>query len=107
MKEIAEKTDHFFVPLGIEKDLEKWGIEKERIQNFAWWEETEVDGLTIACTPARHYSIRNGLDRDDPPERIVKAGEEAGLTVATPYIGETMKLSEVESYQERWWKEIP
>ena len=44
---------------------------------------------------------------DDPPERIVKAGEEAGLTVATPYIGETMKLSEVKSYQERWWKEIP
>lgn len=196
IKEIAEKTDHFFVPLGIEKDLEKWGIKKKRIQNFAWWEETELDGLTIACTPARHYSIRNGLDMnetlwcswvlkdeyhqifesgdtgygkqfeeihdrygdfdfamvdcaqydmtwpmvhmfpeeavqavrtlnssvvmpihwgafslanhgwDDPPERIVKAGEAAGLTVTTPYIGETMKLSEVKSYQERWWKEI-
>lgn len=44
---------------------------------------------------------------DDSAERFVTAGEEAGLKVLTPKIGETVSLETPENYQERWWKEIP
>lgn len=65
LKEIESKTDHYFVPLGIEKDLQKWDIPDKKIKNFAWWEETKLGDLRIACTPARHYSVRNGLDNGE------------------------------------------
>ncbi len=44
---------------------------------------------------------------DDSVERFVAAGEKAGLWVVTPQIGETMNLNSLESYMERWWKDIP
>ena len=61
---LENKTSKYLVPLGIDKDLEKFGISKEKIQNMAWWEETDLDGLKIACTPSRHFSSRYLLDKD-------------------------------------------
>lgn len=43
---------------------------------------------------------------DDSVERFVAAGEQAGLQIATPQIGETMNLNRMERSMERWWKEI-
>lgn len=43
---------------------------------------------------------------DDSVERFVAAGEQAGLQIATPQIGETMNLNRMECSMERWWKEI-
>ena len=62
VKQLDAKTELFVVPLGVENHLMRWGISEEKIQALAWWEETEVDGMTIACTPARHYSSRRGID---------------------------------------------
>ena len=59
IKKIDSKVKKYIVPLGVENHLERWGISKDKIQNMAWWEETNVDGLTIACTPAKHYSGRS------------------------------------------------
>ena len=59
IKEIDEKVDHYILPLGVENHLERWGVAEEKIQNMAWWEETTVNGLSIGCTPARHYSGRS------------------------------------------------
>lgn len=59
IKQLDEKTDRFLVPLGVENHLERWGISSEKITNMAWWEETEIQGLTFACTPARHFSNRS------------------------------------------------
>ncbi len=56
------KTDCFIVPLGVENHLVRWGVSSDKIRNMAWWEETDVNGLTIACAPAKHYSGRYGLD---------------------------------------------
>lgn len=56
------KTTRFVVPLGLENHLIRWGVPAEKISNMAWWEELEIDGLTIGCTPARHYSGRKGVD---------------------------------------------
>lgn len=62
LKLLDDKTKLFIVPLGVEQHLLRWGIAGEKIRTLAWWEETEVDGLTLACTPARHYSSRMGVD---------------------------------------------
>jgi len=43
---------------------------------------------------------------DDSVERFVAAGEQAGLQVVTPQIGETMNLNGLENCMERWWKDI-
>ena len=62
IKELDKKTSRFIVPLGIEKDLEKFGVDRSKIINMAWWEEVHILGLTIGCTPSRHYSGRFKLD---------------------------------------------
>lgn len=43
---------------------------------------------------------------DDSAERFVAAGEQTGLQVVTPQIGETMNLSHLGNCMERWWKDI-
>ncbi len=58
IKMIDSKVSKYVVPLGVENHLERWGITQNKIVNMAWWEEINVDGLTIGCTPARHYSRR-------------------------------------------------
>ena len=62
IKEIDSKVDKYIVPLGIENHLERWGVDKDKIINLAWWEEVNINGLLIACTPAKHYSGRNVID---------------------------------------------
>lgn len=60
---IDKKVDAYIVPLGVENDLERWGVDVKKIHNMAWWEEININGLTIACTPARHYSGRSLTDQ--------------------------------------------
>ena len=62
IKEIDSKVDKYIVPLGVENHLERWGVDKDKIINLAWWEEVDINGLLIACTPAKHYSGRNVID---------------------------------------------
>lgn len=64
LKELDRKTERYIVPLGVENHLKRWDIAADKITNMAWWEETEVNGLTIGCTPARHYSRRSMGDQD-------------------------------------------
>lgn len=59
IKKIDKKVSTYIVPLGVEKHLERWKINKQKIINLAWWEETKINGLLIACSPARHSSFRN------------------------------------------------
>lgn len=62
IKALDSKTDCFIVPLGVENHLERWNVKSDKIRNMAWWEEIDINGLTIACAPARHYSGRYVLD---------------------------------------------
>ncbi len=48
----------FLVPLGVGAHLERWGIPASRIQELDWWDSTNVRGVTIVATPARHASGR-------------------------------------------------
>jgi L-ascorbate metabolism protein UlaG (beta-lactamase superfamily) len=63
MKKLRDKTKKFFVPLGVAAHLQKWGIKKEQIVELDWWETATFGSLTLACTPARHFSGRGLNDR--------------------------------------------
>jgi L-ascorbate metabolism protein UlaG (beta-lactamase superfamily) len=64
MKYFADKPIKFFVPLGVGKHLEKWGIQPEKIHEFDWWESTNINGIEITSAPANHNSGRTGFDNN-------------------------------------------
>ncbi|WP_409346686.1 MBL fold metallo-hydrolase [Paenibacillus sp. MBLB4367] len=64
IRRIKNKVKRFCVPLGVGSHLERWGVERARIEEHDWWEEFECDGLRLACTPARHFSGRRLTDRN-------------------------------------------
>lgn len=52
----------YVVPLGVNFHLLAWGVPPERITALDWREETEVAGITLTCTEARHNSGRGIVD---------------------------------------------
>lgn len=64
IKKLTGKVAHFFVPYGVSNHLVQWGIPKEQITELNWWDETEFEGLTIALTPAKHFSGRGIFNRN-------------------------------------------
>lgn len=77
---LKQKAGHYFVPAGVANHLIRWGVEKERITELVWWEEVRWNGLTLASTPARHFSGRGLLNRDST------------LWTSWVLIGETAKI---------------
>jgi L-ascorbate metabolism protein UlaG (beta-lactamase superfamily) len=64
IKKIKHKVKRFIVPLGVGSHLVSWGVQAEKISEHNWWDEFTFEGLTIACTPARHFSGRNITNRN-------------------------------------------
>jgi L-ascorbate metabolism protein UlaG (beta-lactamase superfamily) len=64
IKKLKSKVNHFFVPLGVGAHLTRWGVDKNRITELNWWDETEFQGLTLALTPSRHFSGRGLFNRN-------------------------------------------
>ena len=62
--ELKGKVSHFVVPLGVDTILKGWGVEAERIIPMSWWEETEIDGITVTMTPSQHFTGRDPLKRN-------------------------------------------
>lgn len=62
VQQLASGGTHFYVGLGIGAHLERWGVPAAQIHELDWWEKAELKGLTIHCTPARHYSGRKRMD---------------------------------------------
>ncbi len=60
---LKDKTDRFFVPLGIGNHLKSWNVESNKIHELNWWEETSLDEIQIAFTPSRHMSGRGFTDQ--------------------------------------------
>ncbi len=60
---LKDKVDQYFVPLGLGNHLVEWGVNQSIIKEFDWWEEGNFKGLSLACTPARHFSGRGVGDR--------------------------------------------
>ena len=55
---LASSVGQFLVPLGVEGDLEKWGVSRDKIQKFHWWEELQTENALVVFTPTQHFSGR-------------------------------------------------
>ena len=53
---------HYVVPLGVNAHLLAWGVPEERITALDWRGETQVAGIRLTCTEARHNSGRGLVD---------------------------------------------
>ncbi|OGP51224.1 MAG: hypothetical protein A2Y79_14550 [Deltaproteobacteria bacterium RBG_13_43_22] len=62
--DIMEKAASFHVPLGVAALLKRWGVPASKIHEHAWWDEHEINGISIAATPARHFSGRGLFDQN-------------------------------------------
>jgi L-ascorbate metabolism protein UlaG (beta-lactamase superfamily) len=52
----------YLVPLGVNAHLLAWGVPADRITALDWRDETDVAGIRIVCTEARHNSGRGLVD---------------------------------------------
>jgi len=64
VKFYANTSVHFFVPLGVGRHLENWGVDPHLIKEFDWWESTVLNGISITAAPANHNSGRTGTDKN-------------------------------------------
>ena len=58
IRKIKGKVGHFYVPLGVGPHLRRWGVAPERIVEMNWGDSATLAGLTVRCTPSRHFSGR-------------------------------------------------
>lgn len=63
IQKIKDKVRRFIMPLGMKRHFLRWGIPGQQLTEMDWWEATEIDGLELVCTPARHFSGRGMGDR--------------------------------------------
>jgi L-ascorbate metabolism protein UlaG (beta-lactamase superfamily) len=106
----------WIVPLGIGAHLEGWGVPSAQIVELDWWDQTELEGLTITATPARHFSGRGISNQDETlwcgfaligaQRRVYYSGDTA-LFNELSTIGERLgpfdlTMIEVGAYDRRW-----
>jgi L-ascorbate metabolism protein UlaG (beta-lactamase superfamily) len=60
--QLAGKVEHFIAPMGVGDTLIKWGVPAAKVRQLDWWQSTEVAGLQLVATPARHFSGRSLSD---------------------------------------------
>ncbi|QGM81355.1 MBL fold metallo-hydrolase [Otariodibacter oris] len=58
IQQLKDKTEHFFVPLGVGTHLETWGVDKNKITELDWWQDITYKDIKLICTPAQHFSGR-------------------------------------------------
>jgi len=193
---LANRVQHFLVPLGVGKYLENWGVPSENIHEMDWWQSQQFGAFTFISTPSQHFSGRGMFNRNstlwsswvieapkhriffsgdsgyfdgfktigekygpfdltimengaynpdwaqvhmfpeetiqahmdlqgramlpvhngtfklafhpwkDPLEKVTKLGEEKGVLVQTPLMGETVNVDAPKRYA-KWWQDVP
>ncbi|MEU0374482.1 MBL fold metallo-hydrolase [Streptomyces sp. NPDC006283] len=58
IRALASTDTVFAVPLGVGAHLERWGVSPDRLRELDWNESTEINGLRLTATPARHFCGR-------------------------------------------------
>jgi L-ascorbate metabolism protein UlaG (beta-lactamase superfamily) len=116
IRELEGKVSLFLAPLGVGDRLAAWGIAKDKIRQFDWWQGTEVDGLNLTCTPAQHFSGRGFTDGnrtlwaswaiEDEGMRVFFSGD-SGYFSGFAEIGRrfgpfNVTLMETGAYNEQW-----
>ncbi|MGY1711906.1 MBL fold metallo-hydrolase [Geodermatophilus sp. SYSU D00758] len=112
---LRTQTAPFLVPVGLGAHLRGWGVPEERVVELDWEQATEVAGLTVTCTEARHFSGRF-LTRDTTlwsswvvagPRHRVFFGGDTGYTPGFAGIGARLgpfdlTLLPVGAYNDAW-----
>lgn len=62
---LAQRVQHYFVPLGLRARLIGFGVPAERISELDWWQSASAGEVRLTATPAQHFSGRSLADRDD------------------------------------------
>lgn len=62
IRQLAERAEHFAVPLGVGDHLRAWGVSDSRIHELDWWQGVELGGVELTATPAQHFSGRGLTD---------------------------------------------
>lgn len=116
IQELGKMELDFYLPLGVGNHLQDWKIAPEKIHEFDWWEETQFGDITVACTPARHFSGRGLFDRNETlwaswtfigqKHRIFYSGD-TGIMPAFKDIGDKygpfdLSIVQVGAYDEHW-----
>ncbi len=63
IKKMDLNVGRYLTPLGIKKTLTRWGIDENKIVEFDWYEQTQIEGIKFTFTPSRHFSGRGLNDR--------------------------------------------
>lgn len=113
---LKDKTNHFYVPLGLGVHLKAWGVPSNKITEMDWWQETQFETLKLVCTPAQHFSgrkLNNGQSTlwsswviQSKNENIYFSGD-SGYANHFTEIGEKygpfdIALMECGQYNEKW-----
>lgn len=61
---LAQRVQHYFVPLGLRARLAALGVPPERVAELDWWQDAEHAGVKLTATPAQHFSGRGLADRN-------------------------------------------
>ncbi|MGF9695956.1 MBL fold metallo-hydrolase [Paenibacillus sp. MABNR03] len=116
IRKLKDKTERFIVPIGVRRRLIQMGVSADKITEHGWWDELRFKGLTLACTPARHFSGRGLFDRNSTlwcswviagqKTRVFFSGD-SGYGPHFKEIGEKygpfhLTLMECGQYDERW-----
>ncbi|MGR3933059.1 MBL fold metallo-hydrolase [Streptomyces sp. BRA346] len=106
----------FVVPLGVGAHLEHWGVPADRMTELDWHESTDVAGLLLTATPARHFcgrALRNTQHTlwaswvvAGPEHRIFHSGDTGyfpGFTeIGTSYGPFDATMIQIGAYSEFW-----
>ncbi|MGH8147552.1 MAG: MBL fold metallo-hydrolase [Rhodanobacteraceae bacterium] len=113
---LAGKVELFLTPLGVGDRLIDWGIARDKVRQFDWWQGTEVDGVHFTATPAQHFSGRGLRDGnrtlwaswviDDGERRVFFSGD-GGYFAGFAEIGRRfgpfdLTLMETGAYNVEW-----
>lgn len=116
IKALAGTGTRFVVPLGVGAHLERWGVPADRMTELDWHESTQVAGLTLTATPARHFcgrAIRNTQHTlwaswvvAGPEHRVYHSGD-TGYFPGFAEIGETYgpfdaTMVQIGAYSDFW-----
>lgn len=62
---LKDEVKMIYVPLDNAQILIKWGIEKEKIMEFDWYEDIVFHNVLFSFCPTQHFSGRSLTDRDN------------------------------------------
>jgi len=116
IRALAGKVGRFYTTLGVGHRLVAWGVPANRIVELDWWQQTTFGPLTLAATPAQHFSGRGLRDGNSTlwaswvvlgsRERLFFSGD-TGMHAGFADIGERygpfdLTLIECGAYNELW-----